>query len=149
MSRNTHITRITSFQILGDRFLWGCARETNRNPQTKQDFYLLIPCLVGGFFPVCARAWHTTLHFTCGTVTTAIYGCFPSRAHPYITNPSQLIILVPQPLLFSINLFLFMNEWFYLYIFTQLLIIEFLSLYFFLLYIFIYINLTKPETSTY
>ena len=54
-------------------------------------------------------------------------------SYPYITNPSQLIILVPQPLLFSINLFLFMNEWFYLYIFTQLLVYEFLSLFLFLL----------------
>ena len=58
----------------------------------------------------------------------------------YITNPSQLIILVPQPLLFSINLFLFMNEWFYLYIFTQLFIIEFLSLFLFVLSVHIWIN---------
>jgi len=51
----------------------------------------------------------------------------------YITNPSQLIILVPQPLLFSINLFLFINEWFYLYIFTQHFIIEFFFTILFLL----------------
>merc|ERR1711904_344353 len=39
----------------------------------------------------------------------------------------------PQPLLLSVSLFLFVNERFYLCVFTRLLIIEFLSLYYFLL----------------